>query len=105
MNKNKNYYITTPIYYPSAKPHMGHAYSSIIADIFARFKRLEGNNVFYLTGTDEQRLKILRAAEKNNLSPKEFCDKISVTFRDLTKTLNLTNDDFIRTLRNDTISL
>ena len=97
MNKNKNYYITTPIYYPSAKPHMGHAYSSIIADIFARFKRLEGNDVFYLTGTDEHGLKIQRAAEKNNLSPKEFCDKISVTFRDLTKTLNLTNDDFIRT--------
>ncbi len=94
---SKNYYITTPIYYPSAKPHMGHAYSSIIADFFARFKRNQGFNVFYLTGTDEHGLKIQRAAEKNNLDPKIFCDQISETFRDLSKTLNLTNDDFIRT--------
>ena len=55
---SKNFYITTPIYYPSGKPHMGHAYSSIVADIFARFKRLEGFNVLFLTGTDEHGLKI-----------------------------------------------
>ena len=95
--QNKNYYITTPIYYPSGKPHMGHAYSSIIADIFARFKRLEGKDVFYLTGTDEHGLKIQREAEKNNKDPKIFCDEISKKFMDLTKTLNLSNDDFIRT--------
>jgi len=93
----KNYYITTPIYYPSAKPHMGHAYSSIIADFFARVKKIQGCNVFFLTGTDEHGLKIQRAAERKDLNPKEFCDQISVTFRELTKTLNLSNNDFIRT--------
>ena len=93
----KNFYITTPIYYPSGKPHMGHAYSSIVADIFARFKRLEGYNVFFLTGTDEHGQKIEKEAKKNNKDPKVFCDELSETFRSLTKTLNLTNDDFIRT--------
>tara|TARA_B100001123_G_scaffold366478_1_gene426127 strand:+ start:554 stop:2095 length:1542 start_codon:yes stop_codon:yes gene_type:complete len=93
----KNYYITTPIYYPSAKPHMGHAYSSIVADVLARFKRLDSYDVFFLTGTDEHGLKIQKAAEKNNKEPKAFCDEISKTFKDLTKTLNLSNDDFIRT--------
>ena len=95
--QNKNYYITTPIYYPSAKPHMGHAYSSIIADFFARFKRLDGYDVYFLTGTDEHGLKIQKAATENKLSPKAFCDKISQTFKDLFKLLNLSNDDFIRT--------
>jgi methionyl-tRNA synthetase len=94
---NKNFYITTPIYYPSAKPHMGHAYSSIIADFFARFKRIDGFNVFFLTGTDEHGLKIQRAAEKEKIEPLKFCDQISETFRDLSKTLNITNTDFIRT--------
>ncbi len=94
---NKNYYITTPIYYPSAKPHMGHAYSSIIADFFARIKRIQGYNVFFLTGTDEHGQKIERAAKKNNSDTLKFCDEISKTFRDLTKTLNLSNNDFIRT--------
>ena len=94
---SKNYYITTPIYYPSGKPHMGHAYSSIIADIFARFKRLEGYEVLFLTGTDEHGQKIQKEADKNQKDPKNFCDEISETFRSLTKTLNLSNDDFIRT--------
>ena len=94
---DKNYYITTPIYYPSAKPHMGHAYSSIIADFFARFKRIDGFNVHFLTGTDEHGLKIQRAAESQNIEPLIFCDQISQTFRDLSKTLNLSNTDFIRT--------
>ena len=93
----KNFYITTPIYYPSGKPHMGHAYSSIVADIFARFKRLEGLNVLFLTGTDEHGQKIQKEAKKNNKDPKIFCDELSETFRSLTKTLNLSNDDFIRT--------
>ena len=94
---SKNYYITTPIYYPSGKPHMGHAYSSIVADIFARFKRLENYNVLFLTGTDEHGQKIQKEAKKNNKDPKIFCDELSETFRSLTKTLNLSNDDFIRT--------
>ncbi len=93
----KNFYITTPIYYPSAKPHMGHAYSSIIADFFARFKRIDGFNVHFLTGTDEHGLKIQRAAEKKGVKTSEFCNELSKTFRDLSKTLNLTNNDFIRT--------
>ena len=93
----KNFYITTPIYYPSAKPHMGHAYSSIIADFFARFKRIDGFTVNFLTGTDEHGLKIQRAAEQNGVDTLKFCNEISKTFRDLSKTLNLTNTDFIRT--------
>ncbi len=94
---DKNFYITTPIYYPSAKPHMGHAYSSIIADFFARFKRIDGFKVHFLTGTDEHGLKIQRSAEKKGVDTLEFCNEISQTFRDLSKTLNLTNTDFIRT--------
>jgi methionyl-tRNA synthetase len=94
---DKNFYITTPIYYPSAKPHMGHAYSSIIADFFARFKRMDGFDVHFLTGTDEHGLKIQRAAESKNIEPLELCNQISQTFRDLSKTLNLSNTDFIRT--------
>ena len=94
---NKNFYITTPIYYPSAKPHMGHAYSSIAADFFARFKRIDGFKVHFLTGTDEHGLKIQRAAESKNIDPQIFCDEISQTFRNLSNTLNLSNTDFIRT--------
>tara|TARA_B100001057_G_scaffold478673_1_gene549379 strand:- start:670 stop:2214 length:1545 start_codon:yes stop_codon:yes gene_type:complete len=94
---NKNFYITTPIYYPSAEPHMGHAYSSIIADFFARFKRIDGYEVNFLTGTDEHGLKIQKAAQKKGVDTLEFCNNISKTFRDLSKTLNLTNTDFIRT--------
>ena len=94
---SKTFYITTPIYYPSAKPHMGHAYSSIIADFFARFKKIDGFDVQFLTGTDEHGLKIQRSAEKQNIEPLEFCNQISKTFRDLSQTLNLTNTDFIRT--------
>ena len=96
MQKNK-FYISTPIYYPSGKPHMGHAYSSIIADVIARFKRLEKYDVFFLTGTDEHGLKIQREAEKNNKNPKLFCDELSTKFKELTKILNLSNNDFIRT--------
>ena len=94
---DKNFYITTPIYYPSGRPHMGHAYSSIIADFFARFKSIDDYNVHFLTGTDEHGLKIQRSAEKAGQKPKEFCDQISQTFKDLSKTLNLSNTDFIRT--------
>ena len=71
---DKNYYITTPIYYPSARPHMGHAYSSIVADFFARFKRIEGYKVFFLTGTDEHGQKIQRAAHEKGMDPLLFCD-------------------------------
>ena len=94
---DKHYYITTPIFYPSAKPHMGHAYSSIVSDVFARFKKIDGYKVHFLTGTDEHGLKIQKAAEKNGSEPLIYCNKISMIFKDLTKKLNLSNDDFIRT--------
>ena len=94
---NNNFYITTPIYYPSAKPHMGHAYSSIIADFFARFKKIDGKNVYFLTGTDEHGQKIERAAEDSKKDTLKFCDEISQIFKDLTIKLNLSNNDFIRT--------
>ena len=93
----KNFYITTPIYYPSGKPHMGHAYSSIIADIFARFKRIDDYNVMFLPGTDAHGLKMQREAEKKSKDIKSFCDELSLKFKDLTKILNLSNNDFIRT--------
>ena len=76
---------------------MGHAYSSIVADIFARFKRLENYNVLFLTGTDEHGQKIQKEAEKNNKDPQIFCDELSEKFKSLTKILDLSNDDFIRT--------
>jgi len=96
MKKN-SFYITTPIYYPSGVPHMGHAYSSILADVFARFKQIDNYDVFFLTGTDEHGLKIQKSAEKNKLDPLSYCDKISKVFKELTKKLNLSNNDFIRT--------
>jgi len=95
--KKDNFYITTPIYYPSAEPHIGHAYSSIFADVFARFKRNDNCKVFFLTGTDEHGLKIQKAAEKKSLEPLIFCDNLSKIFKDLAKNLNLSIDDFIRT--------
>ena len=95
--KQSNFYITTPIYYPSGEPHMGHAYSSILADVFARFKRNDNCKVYFLTGTDEHGLKIQKAAENAGSDPLIYCNKISKIFKDLTKTLNLSNDDFIRT--------
>ena len=95
--KDKNFYITTPIYYPSGQPHMGHAYSSIIADVFARFKRNDGWNVHFLTGTDEHGLKIQKAAEKAKSDPLDYCNNISKVFQDLSKKLNLSINDFIRT--------
>ena len=94
---DKTFYITTPIYYPTARPHMGHAYSSIIADFFAKFKLIDGYDVHFLTGTDEHGLKIQKSAEKNHQDPQKFCNQISQTFRDLSITLNLSNTDFIRT--------
>tara|TARA_B100001057_G_scaffold254061_1_gene254323 strand:- start:2639 stop:4174 length:1536 start_codon:yes stop_codon:yes gene_type:complete len=94
---NKNFYITTPIYYPSGNPHMGHAYSSIIADVIARYKRLEGYKVHFLTGTDEHGLKIQREAEKNKKDTQQFCDELSKKFKELSRILNLSNNDFIRT--------
>lgn len=91
------YYITTAIDYANAPPHIGHALEKVQADVLARFRRHQGDEVFFLTGTDEHGEKIARAAVKSGQKPEEFTDKISETFRDLKQTLNLSFDDFIRT--------
>ena len=86
---DKYYYITTPIYYPSAKPHMGHAYSSIVSDVFARFKTIDGYKVHFLTGTDEHGQKIQRAAKDNKMDPLNFCNKISKKTKKTKKTIKI----------------
>jgi methionyl-tRNA synthetase len=91
------FYITTPIYYVNDAPHIGHAYTTVVADALARWHRLSGDEVFFLTGTDEHGLKVQRAAEANGISPKEMADRTSERFRDAWKLLDISNDDFIRT--------
>ena len=91
------FYITTPIYYPSDKLHIGHAYTTVAADAIARYKRQTGYDVMFLTGSDEHGQKIQRIAEENGVTPKEYVDKIVVGFKKLWKLLHITNDDFIRT--------
>jgi methionyl-tRNA synthetase len=93
----KTYYLTTPIYYVNDAPHIGHAYTSIACDVLARFKRLDGYDVFFLTGTDEHGQKVAKSAVAAGMDPQAFTDKVSQNFRDLTKALNLSNNDFIRT--------
>ena len=93
----KNFYVTSPIYYVNDVPHIGHAYTSIACDVAARFKRLDGFDVRFLTGTDEHGQKVEKSALSRGKTPQEFCDEISLKFSDLVKDLNLSNDDFIRT--------
>ena len=95
--KKKTYYITTPIYYPSAKLHIGHTYCTSIADTIARFKRRDGYQVRFLTGSDEHGQKIQRAAEGLGITPLEYTTKIVDGFRNLWRKMNISNDDFIRT--------
>lgn len=94
---NKSFYITTPIYYPSAKLHIGHAYCTTIADSIARYHRLAGDDVFFLTGSDEHGQKIQQKAEEQGISPIEYVNPIVAGFQKLWKMLNISNDDFIRT--------
>ena len=94
---NESYYITTPIYYVNGLPHLGHAYTSITADVLARYNRLANKEVFFLTGTDEHGQKVEQSAAAANQTPIEFADKVSSTFRELTRVLDCSNDDFIRT--------
>ncbi|MEK7604047.1 MAG: class I tRNA ligase family protein, partial [Patescibacteria group bacterium] len=96
MKKNK-FYITTSIAYVNAPPHVGFALELLQADVLARYHRLIGDDVWFLTGTDEHGSSVSRSAEKAKLSSQEFTDKISGEFKKLTKTLNISNDDFIRT--------
>lgn len=97
MSEKPAYYITTPIYYPSAKLHIGHTYCTSIADSMARFKRLDGYDVFFLTGSDEHGQKIEQKAEEAGVTPIQYVDKIVALFKQLWKELNISNDDFIRT--------
>lgn len=91
------FYITTPIYYVNDKPHIGHAYTTIACDVMARFKRLDGFDVKFLTGTDEHGMKVYQAAAKQGISPQELTDRVSVNFREMNKLLNISEDQFIRT--------
>ena len=91
------FYITTPIYYINAEPHLGHAYTTIVADAIARSRRLMGEDVFFLTGTDEHGQKVERAAKAAGTETLAFADQTSQKFRDLFSRLNISNDDFIRT--------
>lgn len=93
----EKFYITTPIYYVNSKPHIGHAYTSIVADIFTRYQKLLGAETYFLTGTDEHGQKIATSARERGISPKELCDEVSQTFRDLLPEINVENNQFIRT--------
>ena len=93
----KRFYVTTPIYYVNDKPHIGHAYTTLACDVLARFKRLDGYEVMFLTGTDEHGQKVEKAANDKGVTPQAFTDSVSQNFRDLTTRLNFSNDDFIRT--------
>ena len=91
------YYVTTPIYYVNGEPHLGHAYTTIAADVLARHMRQRGEDVFFLTGTDEHGEPVAQEAERLGVTPRELGDKNAVRFRDLAATLNVSNDFFIRT--------
>ena len=93
----KKFYVTTPIYYINSEPHIGSAYSTIVADVIARYRRLSGYEVFFLTGTDEHGQKVLNEALTRNINAQEYCDIMAEKFRKLRKELELTNDGFVRT--------
>ncbi len=91
------FYVTTPIYYVNARPHLGHAYTTIVADVAARFHTMRACDVYFLTGTDEHGDKVVRAAKKENMTPRGYVDTISRLFRDLWPELGINNSAFIRT--------
>ena len=93
----KPFFITTPIYYVNDKPHIGHAYTTILADVFARYYRKKGSPTFFLTGLDEHGQKVQEAAKEKGLTPTEHCDSMVPRFTDLWNKLHISNDDFIRT--------
>ena len=97
MAGNKRFYVTTPIYYVNDAPHIGHAYTTLACDVLARFKRLDGYRVNFLTGTDEHGQKVEKSAAAAGMEPKAFTDMVSKNFRDLAEVMNFSNDDFIRT--------
>ena len=91
------FYLTTPLYYVNDKPHIGHAYTTILADVIARYHRIIGDEVYFLTGTDEHGQKVQEAAEKQNVEPKNHVDEYVTRFQNLWKILHIEYDDFIRT--------
>jgi methionyl-tRNA synthetase len=95
------YQITTPIYYVNDKPHIGHAYTSTACDVIARFMRLSGREVFFLSGTDEHGQKVEQSAAKKGMEPQDFVNEISKSFEDLLELMNISNDEFIRTTSED----
>lgn len=97
MGEKPTFYITTPIYYPSGKLHIGNSYTTIAGDVLARYKRLQGYDVFFLTGTDEHGLKIEQKAQALGMQPQEYVDKMAADIKELWKKLEITNDKFIRT--------
>ena len=97
MSGRPSYYVTTPIYYVNDSPHIGHTYTTLACDVLARFKRLDGYDVKFLTGTDEHGQKVDKAAAAAGIGPREFTDTVSRNFRDLLRIMNFSNDDFIRT--------
>ena len=97
MAEKPSFYLTTPIFYPNGVPHIGHAYKAIASDAIARFERLDGKDVFFLTGTDEHGLKMQQTAIAEGLTPIELADRNSQRFRDMTAALDVSKDDFIRT--------
>jgi methionyl-tRNA synthetase len=96
-NSESSFYVTTPIYYVNDVPHIGHAYTTVAADVLARFKRLEGRRVHFLTGTDEHGQKVEKAAQERGIDPKTHCDEMVKRFQSLWQRLNISNNDFIRT--------
>jgi methionyl-tRNA synthetase len=97
MSGKQKFYITTPIFYPNGAPHIGHAYTALATDVIARFERLDGKDVFFLTGTDEHGLKMKQTAEAEGLTPQALADRNSQRFRDMMVALDVSQDDFIRT--------
>jgi methionyl-tRNA synthetase len=94
---SRDFFITTPIYYVNGAPHLGHAYTSVAADVVARFKRLDGYDVFFLTGTDEHGQKVESAARAAGIAPQLYTDRVAADFADMARRMNISNDDFIRT--------
>ena len=97
MSDDKRFYLTTPIYYVNDAPHIGHAYTTLACDVLARFMRLDGYDVFFLTGTDEHGQKVEKSAQAAGIDPQAFTDRVSENFRELAQAMNFSNDAFIRT--------
>ena len=94
---NKNFYITTAIDYANGSPHLGHAYEKVLTDIVARFRRLMGDSVRFVTGLDEHGQKVQMSAQKQGIEPLEFCNRHAAAFQELCQRLKISNDDYIRT--------